>query len=174
MNLKGKKVMVIGLARTGSETARFLVRQGAEVLVSDLRGKQELRGEIESLRGLPLRLLFGGEEVSWLDGVDTLVPSPGVPAQNPLLLQASRRGIEIISEVELASRFLRVPLVAIRARRRGRRGESPAGVWDVHSGLSLVRRKAPDAIDHFCSRLSSGLWHREELHHAANGTASIH
>lgn len=113
MNLKGKKVMVIGLARTGSETARFLVRQGAEVLVSDCRGKQELRGEVESLLGLPLRLLLGGEEVDWLDGVDTLVPSPGVPAQNPLLLQASRRGIEIISEVELASRFLRVPLVAI-------------------------------------------------------------
>ncbi|MFQ5538944.1 MAG: UDP-N-acetylmuramoyl-L-alanine--D-glutamate ligase, partial [Candidatus Binatia bacterium] len=113
MDLKGKKVMVIGLARTGSETARFLVRQGAEVLVSDSRGEQELRGEVESLAGLPLRLLLGGEEVEWVEGVDTLIPSPGVPSQSPLLRQARRKGIEIISEIELAYRFVRIPLVAI-------------------------------------------------------------
>jgi UDP-N-acetylmuramoylalanine--D-glutamate ligase len=113
MDLKGKKVMVIGLARTGSETARFLVRHGAEVLVSDSRGEQELRGEVESLAGLPLRLLLGGEDVDLLEGVDTLIPSPGVPSQNPLLRQACKKGIEIISEIELAYRFVRVPLVAI-------------------------------------------------------------
>ena len=113
MDLKKKKVMVIGLARTGSEAARFLVRQGAEVLVSDSRGEQELRGEIESLAGLPLRFLLGGEEVGWVEGLDVLIPSPGVPSQNPLLRQACGKGIEIISEIELAYRFVRFPLVAI-------------------------------------------------------------
>jgi UDP-N-acetylmuramoylalanine--D-glutamate ligase len=113
MDLKKKKVMVIGLARTGSEAARFLVRQGAEVLVSDSRGEQELRGEIESLTGLPLRFLLGGEEVGWVEGLDVLIPSPGVPSQNPLLRQACGKGIEIISEIELAYRFVRFPLVAI-------------------------------------------------------------
>ena len=113
MDLKKKKVMVIGLARTGSEAARFLVRQGAEVLVSDSRGEQELRGEIESLTGLPLRFLLGEEEVGWVEGLDVLIPSPGVPSQNPLLRQACGKGIEIISEIELAYRFVRFPLVAI-------------------------------------------------------------
>ncbi|MEE9550278.1 MAG: UDP-N-acetylmuramoyl-L-alanine--D-glutamate ligase [Candidatus Binatia bacterium] len=113
MDLKKKKVMVIGLARTGSEAARFLVRQGAEVLVSDSRGEQELRGEIESLTGLPLRFLLGGEEVGWVEGLDVLIPSPGVPSQNPLLRQACGKGIEIISEIELAYRFVCFPLVAI-------------------------------------------------------------
>ncbi|MFQ5852092.1 MAG: UDP-N-acetylmuramoyl-L-alanine--D-glutamate ligase [Candidatus Binatia bacterium] len=113
MELRGKKVMVLGLARTGSETARFLVHQGAGVLMSDCRGEEELRGEVEALSGLPIRYLLGGEELSWVDGVEMLVPSPGVPSENRLLRQASRSGIEIISEIELASRFLRVPLVAI-------------------------------------------------------------
>lgn len=113
MELKGKRVMVLGLARTGSEAARFLVRQGAEVLVSDCRGAAELKQEREALAALPLRLLLGGEETAWLEGVDLLVTSPGVPAENPLLLGAGQKGIEVISEIELAYRFIKAPLVAI-------------------------------------------------------------
>lgn len=113
MELKGKRVMVLGLARTGSETARFLVRQGAEVQVSDCRKETELQKEKEALSGLPIRYLLGGEEKNWLDGVDLLIPSPGVPAENPLLREAAKREIEILSEIELACRFLRIPLVAI-------------------------------------------------------------
>ena len=85
MELKGKKVMVLGLARTGSETARFLVRQGAEVQVTDCRAEEDLQREVRDLSGLPIRYLFGDEQ----------------------------RGIEILSEIELAYRFLHVPLVAI-------------------------------------------------------------
>ncbi len=111
--MKEKKVMVLGLARTGLETARFLVRQGAEVLVSDRKRPVELGKEVEALSGLPVRFFLGGEERSWLDGVELLVASPGVPPENPLLREAARRGIGIWSEIELASRFLRAPLVAI-------------------------------------------------------------
>lgn len=113
MELKGKRVMVLGLARTGSATARFLVRQGAEVLVSDCRGESELQREKEALSGFPVRFFLGGEETAWLERVDLLVPSPGVPAENSLLQGAVKRGIEIISEIELAYPFLRIPLVAI-------------------------------------------------------------
>ncbi|MEK7378410.1 MAG: UDP-N-acetylmuramoyl-L-alanine--D-glutamate ligase, partial [Candidatus Binatota bacterium] len=82
MELRGKKVMVLGQARTGSETARFLARQGAEVLVSDCRSEAELQRERETLCELPVRFLLGGEETAWLEGLDLLVPSPGVPAEN--------------------------------------------------------------------------------------------
>jgi UDP-N-acetylmuramoylalanine--D-glutamate ligase len=113
MDLKGKKVMVLGLARTGSAAARFLARQGADVLVSDCRKESQLQRETAALAGLPVRYFLGGEDPAWLEGVDLMIPSPGVPQENPLLREASRRGVEILSEIELAARFLRAPLIAI-------------------------------------------------------------
>ncbi|CAI7988907.1 UDP-N-acetylmuramate--L-alanine ligase [Geodia barretti] len=56
---------------------------------------------------------LGPEETAWLDGVDAVVPSPGVPRDNKLLVEAARRGIEVLSEIELAARFGRAPMVAI-------------------------------------------------------------
>ncbi len=113
MELKGKKVMVLGLARTGIETARFLVNEGAEVTVSDCKSETELKGALEDVSGLPVRSFLGGENVAWLNGMEMLVPSPGVPEDNPLLREARQRGIQILSEMELAYRFTRFPLVAI-------------------------------------------------------------
>jgi UDP-N-acetylmuramoylalanine--D-glutamate ligase len=57
--------------------------------------------------------LLGGEERAWLAGMDLVVPSPGVPAENSLLKEASERGIKILSEVDLAYRFLNAPMIAI-------------------------------------------------------------
>jgi UDP-N-acetylmuramoylalanine--D-glutamate ligase len=113
MDLKGKKVLVLGLARTGRECARFLVSQGASVLVSDLRSEQELKQEMDALGGLPIEYSIGGEDRSWLKGVDFLIPSPGIPAENLLLREAQARAIPILSEIEIAYRFLRAPLAAI-------------------------------------------------------------
>jgi UDP-N-acetylmuramoylalanine--D-glutamate ligase len=113
MELRAKRVLVVGLARTGVECARFLVRQGAEVLLSDLRSETDLKPEMEALKGLPIRYLLGGEERRWLEGVDLVVPSPGVAEENPLLREANHRGSKILAEIEIAYRFLRTPLVAI-------------------------------------------------------------
>jgi UDP-N-acetylmuramoylalanine--D-glutamate ligase len=113
MELAGKKVMVLGLARTGSETARFLASQGAEVIVSDVRSAQELKQEMATLAGLPIGYQLGGEEPSWVAGFDYVIPSPGVPMGNPLLREAIKRGSSVLSEIELAARFLRAPLIAI-------------------------------------------------------------
>jgi UDP-N-acetylmuramoylalanine--D-glutamate ligase len=113
MQLRSKKVLVVGLARTGIACAHFLVNQGAKVSVSDLRSKTDLTQAIDALKGLPIHYLLGGEERRWLEGVGLVVPSPGVPAGNPLLQEACSRGIEILSEIELAYRFFRLPIVAI-------------------------------------------------------------
>jgi UDP-N-acetylmuramoylalanine--D-glutamate ligase len=113
MEINGKTVLVLGLARTGSECARFLVNEGANVLVSDRRREQELAPEMTSLAGLPIRYLLGGEEREWLTGVDLVVPSPGVPEDNRLLKEAAKQRIPVLSEIELAYRFIRAPLVAI-------------------------------------------------------------
>jgi UDP-N-acetylmuramoylalanine--D-glutamate ligase len=113
MELEDKTVMVVGLARTGVETARFLTRHGARVRVSDVRPEPELRGAIEALGDLPVRRFLGGEKIEWLEGVELVIPSPGVAAENPLLKEACRRGVPILSEIEIAWRFLSPPLVAI-------------------------------------------------------------
>ncbi len=113
MELKGKRVMVLGLGRTGLETARFLEREGADVLVSDCKGERDLQKELRELSGLPIRFLLGEKEAREVEEVDLLVPSPGVSVENPLLQQAAGSGVEIVSEIELAYRFLRAPLVAV-------------------------------------------------------------
>lgn len=113
MDLTGKKVLVIGLARTGRECARFLARQGAQVTISDLRQVDALKLEIEALAGLPINFHLGGEETGWLDNMDYVVPSPGVPMNNSMLREAVLRHIPVLSEIELAYRFFRAPLIAI-------------------------------------------------------------
>jgi UDP-N-acetylmuramoylalanine--D-glutamate ligase len=113
MEIAGKRVMVLGLARTGTAVARFLVGRGASVLVSDCRAESDLVADVASLSSLPLSFRLGGEDASWLEEIDFVVPSPGVPQENSLLREACRRGIPVLSEIELAFRFLKAPLVAI-------------------------------------------------------------
>src|SRR5512145_3274826 len=113
MELKGKNVLVIGLARTGRACVRFLVEQGASVTVSDLRPEAELIDEVKSLAGLPIRYFLGAAERRWLDAMDCVIPSPGVAGDNPLVREAAARGIPVLSEIELAFRFFRAPLMAV-------------------------------------------------------------
>jgi UDP-N-acetylmuramoylalanine--D-glutamate ligase len=113
MDLREKKVLVVGLARTGAECARFLARKGARVSVCDVRSADELKPDVAALAGLPVEFHFGAEATGWLENVDYVVPSPGVAMQNVLLQAALARGIPVLSEIELAYRFFRAPLVAI-------------------------------------------------------------
>ena len=119
--------MVLGLARTGTAAARFLAQQGAEVLATDRRSEAELGAEIAVLGGAAARYFLGGEKSAWLDGVDLVIPSPGVPPENPLLREAARRGIRILSEIELGYRFVRAPLIGFAG------GEWSWGVVEVSS-----------------------------------------
>jgi UDP-N-acetylmuramoylalanine--D-glutamate ligase len=113
MELTGKKFLVVGLARTGTECARFLAARGAQVAVSDLRPESELENELQSLAGLTISYFLGAEKRGWPDAVDCVIPSPGVPAENPLIGEAKSRRIPVLSEIELAYRFFGAPLVAI-------------------------------------------------------------
>jgi UDP-N-acetylmuramoylalanine--D-glutamate ligase len=113
MDLKGKKVMVIGLGRTGQAVARFLTEQRATVVINDLRPETDLQQEMAALAALPVKYRLGGEDQNSLEDIDMIVPSPGVPVDNPLLQQACQRRVKILSEVELAYRLLSIPLIAI-------------------------------------------------------------
>lgn len=113
MELRGKTVLVIGFKRTGVSVARFVASQGGQVRVTDPRGTEAFTQELESLAQLPLDLRFGQNDIAVLNGIDLVIPSPGVPAEAPLLREAGKHGIPIWSEIELASRFLTCPLLAV-------------------------------------------------------------
>lgn len=107
--LAGKHVLVIGLGRTGSSLARYLLARRARVRACDRRPDAPFDGE----PGAWLEVVRGADGPELLDGIDLVVPSPGVPADAPILVAAQRAGIPVRSEIELASAAIDVPLVAI-------------------------------------------------------------
>lgn len=113
MELAGKKVLVVGAARSGIAAARFLVERGAIVALSDQKPIEKWSAEALALKETGVGLL-PGEPPSWLlDQLELVVVSPGVPATIIPIRYAERAGAEVIGEVELAARFLKGRIVAI-------------------------------------------------------------
>ncbi len=113
MELTGKRAVVVGLARTGVATAQFLAAHGAQVTASELRPEKEVAAAAAELRARGVGVECGGHRENTFLGAELIVPSPGVPLDLPVLQKARRKGIEIISELELAWRFLRGTVVAV-------------------------------------------------------------
>ncbi|HHU91612.1 MAG TPA: UDP-N-acetylmuramoyl-L-alanine--D-glutamate ligase [Halanaerobiaceae bacterium] len=112
MELKNKKIAIIGLSRTGVATAEFLSRAGARVIVSDTKTAPFLEKEMEALKGLELDYELGYHGEKSL-AADLIVVSPGVPLDIPFFKKAREKGIPIISEIELAYHFTEGKIIAI-------------------------------------------------------------
>ena len=113
MGLTGKKVLIVGAARSGIAAARFLLAQGAIVALTDQKPLEQWTPEALALKEPGVGLL-PGEPPSWLlDQLDLVVVSPGVPANIIPIRYAERAGAEVIGEVELAYRYLKGRIVAI-------------------------------------------------------------
>jgi UDP-N-acetylmuramoylalanine--D-glutamate ligase len=112
MNLKGKKIVVIGMGKTGLSTVRFLGTQGARVIATDEKPREKWGTALEQIAGENW-LTTGDYNAGILDGASMVVPSPGVPPVSEILQAAIRNKIPVISEVELASRFIKVPILAV-------------------------------------------------------------
>jgi UDP-N-acetylmuramoylalanine--D-glutamate ligase len=113
MELKDKRVLVVGLGKSGVASALFLKARGARVTVSDTKSGDELRNEIPALLDHGITVETGGHGERTFREQDLIVVSPGVPVDAPLLQQARSLGEVVIGEIELASRFLPGPIVAI-------------------------------------------------------------
>lgn len=113
MELKDKRVLVVGLGKSGVASALFLKERGARVTVSDTKSGDELRDEIPALLDQGITVETGGHGERTFHGQDLIVVSPGVPVDAPPLVQARALGETVIGEIELASRFLPGPIVAI-------------------------------------------------------------
>jgi UDP-N-acetylmuramoylalanine--D-glutamate ligase len=135
MRLAGRKALVVGLGKSGVAAVRLLADRGAAVAVADDKKAGDLA---QVLAGLPVSEVHAGglPEAAFRDR-DLIVVSPGVPPSLPLLAQARGRGVEVIGEVELASRFIEEPIAGIT----GTNGKSTTTALTAHlltrSGLSV-------------------------------------
>jgi len=109
----GKKVLVLGLARSGLAVARLLHEEGALVTGSDVKPEQDLDPGVRDLRGAGVRIEAGGHSEESLQEIDFIVVSPGIPEDVPILNKAKEMGIPMYSELEVAWWWARAPVVAV-------------------------------------------------------------
>jgi UDP-N-acetylmuramoylalanine--D-glutamate ligase len=113
IDLKGKKVLVVGLGKSGLAAALFLRRRGAHVTVSDVRSAEALAKDIPALLDEGIMVETGGHGLLTFRRQDLIVVSPGVPLNTPELAQVKSFGLPVIGELELAARFLKGKTLAI-------------------------------------------------------------
>ena len=113
MDVKDKRVLVVGLGKSGVASALFLKAHGARVTISDTKSSDQLRDEIPLLLDHGIAVETGGHGERTFRGQDLIVVSPGVPVDAPPLVQARASGEPVIGEVELAAQHLPGPIVAI-------------------------------------------------------------
>jgi UDP-N-acetylmuramoylalanine--D-glutamate ligase len=111
--LAGKQVIVLGLARQGTALVRYLAREGAEVVVSDLRSGESLRETLDLLKDVPARYVLGEHPPAMLNGADLVCLSGGVPMDAPIVVEAQRRGIPLSNDAQLFLERCPAPVVGI-------------------------------------------------------------
>ncbi len=112
-DLKDKRVLVVGLARTGVSLVHFLVESGAQVTVSDHKSKAELAPSLELIDGLGVQLDLGGHTPKTFLAQDLVVLSPGVPPNLKIFDYARSHGVRVTGEFEFATWFIKEPVIAV-------------------------------------------------------------
>jgi UDP-N-acetylmuramoylalanine--D-glutamate ligase len=112
-SVRGQRILVLGLARSGLAVARLLIQKGATVRGSDRKSKEELGSEIRKLQQLGVEVETGGHSRGVLRGVDFVVVSPGIPNDVPILREARKQDIACYSELEVSSWWAQAPMVAV-------------------------------------------------------------
>ncbi len=110
---KGKRAVIIGLARQGKALAQFLSQKGAEVVVSDQKSAEQLGPAIEELAAYELTYQLGSHPNTLLEGTDVLFLSGGVPADLPIAVEARKREIELANDTQLFLEACCAPVIGI-------------------------------------------------------------
>lgn len=112
-----KNVLVLGAGISGLGAAHVLFRHECNVIVSDLKDNIKDKKEKEILQSFGVVFEFGMQSVELLDGIDTVVVSPVISAENIVVMEAFKRRIPVISEIELAYRVTKAPILAVTAEK---------------------------------------------------------
>lgn len=113
LKLKGKKVLVVGLGKSGLSAARFLCEQGAKVTVSDSRSKVDLAESLKLVADLKIEFDLGKHTSKLFTTSDLIILSPGVPANIEALVEARAAGVQVLNDIELAFPYIKAPIVAV-------------------------------------------------------------
>lgn len=111
--LKDKRILVVGLGKTGVSLAHFLTTHGAQVTITDHKSKPELAAQLELMGDLPIKFDLGGHSPKTFLAQDLVILSPGVPSTLKIFEYARSQGIKITGEFEFASQFIKEPMIAI-------------------------------------------------------------
>jgi UDP-N-acetylmuramoylalanine--D-glutamate ligase len=112
MEVAGKEVVIVGFGKTGRALARFLVGRNARVTVSEIKEEPELGPEVRKWKERGVVFETGAHRPMTFLSADLIIPSPGAAAL-PALAAAKKAGVPVLSEIELASRFLKGKIVGI-------------------------------------------------------------
>lgn len=112
-DLKDKRILIVGLAKTGVALSRFLCAHGAKVTISDHKSKAELSHHLESMTGLDVQWELGGHTPKTFLNQDLIVLSPGVAPHLKLFEYAKSQGVKVTGELEFCSQFVKEPMIAI-------------------------------------------------------------
>ncbi|TAL20529.1 UDP-N-acetylmuramoyl-L-alanine--D-glutamate ligase [Patescibacteria group bacterium] len=137
---RGRRVLIFGLGLypqgSGAAAARFFVRAGAKVTVTDLKTKKELLPALRRLRGIKATYILGRHRLEDVERADLIVKNPGVPANSPYLLRARAKGIPITSDTALFFRYCPAPIIGVT----GTRGKSTTSAL-IAETLKADRRR---------------------------------
>lgn len=113
MELKNKRILIVGMALSGVAAAKVLYAHGAHIILNDIKDQSKLQDVLVQLQEIKAEYAFGVEPDGLLNSCDMIVVSPGVPLDKPFVSKAAEMGIEVIGEIELAYRLAKAPIVAI-------------------------------------------------------------
>ena len=113
MNVKNKRVLVVGMARSGIAAAKLLALKGAAVTINDMKAEDAFGTQLDELRALGCVFALGCVPQECFAGQDMMIISPGIAWAKPFVQEAIAQGIEVIGELELGARLSRGALVAI-------------------------------------------------------------
>lgn len=139
--MQGKRVMILGMARSGVAAAKLLSEKGAFVRINDLKTREQLGKALEPLEGLAnIEWRLGEKPDELLPGMDMLVISPGVPIESEIVKRAESLGVEVVGEIELSARLSKG-----RKPRPVQLGQAPIGLLKENILGSNSGREMPQS-----------------------------
>jgi len=137
MEIADKNILVVGLGISGVAATRFLKNRGANITVTDVAGEEALGSHVQVVRNMGVRMELGQHNVESFERADLIVLSPGVSHTIPPVTKAKELGITVIGELELASRFIREPVIAITGTNGKTTTTELLGKMLVNSGFNV-------------------------------------
>ncbi len=114
MDFSNKNVLVVGVGISGNAVAKVAKKLGAaKVVLSDSKAEKDLNYDLTDVREAGVELLFGPQSGELLDGVDLVILSPAVPVRVPLVQEAYKREIPVVTEVQVAYELAKSPILAV-------------------------------------------------------------